>query len=372
MRVRDFETRLMLGDYANVIVKSGISVVEGAVVRVNDGCYFLSASRKYDGNRTAAYECKLERYPNSWCLILDGWRCATLRDCESALKRDFGDDCTLTVADYDIEELGDRLAELFGTPTSNEDLGNFFYSIPVTDKGCVQVDMDFYITDKRFVQEFLDKVNSNWLTFTKQLENRYGAKILLHSAKIPFDLAKSSENWMTFTNSLYGKTISWDASECGLRVTIDKSVLGGGNLDEKLTKLWYFYYAILIDAPLTSRIFGRGAFSKDYECVPEYANAIKQLGSIVLRNKEIRSKCIENIKDNLNAKKRAETSMVIHDDTIEFKLGRGSMRPARIAVICDFCEMIVKYVASTPWQQLSVNDFNSFAESKKSYICSFI
>lgn len=347
-------------------------MVEGAIVRVNDGCYFLNSSRKYDGNRTAARECKLDRYPNSWCLVLDGRRCLNLKECEQNLRKDFGDDCSLMVVDCDIEELGDRLAELFGTPTSNEDLGKFFYTIPVTDKGCVQVDMDFYITDKRFAQEFLYKNESNWLTFTKQSDDRYGTKVLLHSAKIPFDLAKSRDTWMTFTNSLYGKTISWDASECGLRVTIDKSVLGGGNIDEKLAKLWYFYYAILIGAPIASRIFGRGSFIQDVECVPEYANAIKQLGSIVLRNKEIRSKCIESIKDNLNAKKGAAISMVIHDDTIEFKLGRGSMRPARIAVICDFCEMIVKYVSSTPWQQLSVNDFISFAESKNSYICSFI
>jgi hypothetical protein len=178
--------------------------------------------------------------------------------------------------------------------------------------------------------------------------------------------AKSHEFWKPLCDILVSlEAKSWDTSTCGCHVHIGREILGKDD-DEKsqtLGKLLYFYHEYLKDALGNCKIYGRTHGYHDTICKTDISTAVKTLGSSVLKDKEVREKLDKSMKDRSQATRYFDIN-VMNSATIEFRKGRGSLNPERIAMIVEWSELIVSYAKFTHWKNISMETFKTFIKMK--------
>ena len=224
----------------------------------------------------------------------------------------------------------------------------------------VELEVEFKNDDYR--EDFCDKT-SNWFYLERDGSlGSYGCEIITIPLR-PID-AKSEEFWTPLTNHLSPRAKSWDTGRCGLHVHIGREILGRNPEEESETlgKLLYLYHSFVKDTRMNIKIYGRDRGYHDQDGKTRESESAKHLGSEVLK--------IKSVKD------RVKTSMIRHADTdryfdinirnehtIEFRKGRGSINPKRIAMVVDYCERLCIYAKMTPWVQISYEDFVKFLKS---------
>jgi hypothetical protein len=226
----------------------------------------------------------------------------------------------------------------------------------------VELEVEFPTSSKR--ETFTD-IKTNW--FYCERDGSLGSNgceiitIPLH----PND-AKSHEFWKPLCDALTSLNAkSWDTSTCGCHVHIGREILGKDD-DEKsqtLGKLLYFYHEFLKDALGNCKIYGRTHGYHDTICKTDISTAVKTLGSSVLKDKEVREKLDKSMKDRSQATRYFDIN-VMNSATIEFRKGRGSINPERIAMIVEWSELIVSYAKFTHWKNLSMETFKTFIKMK--------
>lgn len=226
----------------------------------------------------------------------------------------------------------------------------------------VELEVEFGSSRKR--ETFTD-IKTNW--FYCERDGSLGSNgceiitIPLH----PND-AKSHEFWKPLCDTLVSlEAKSWDTSTCGCHVHIGREILGS-NDDEKsqtLGKLLYFYHEYLKDALGNCKIYGRTHGYHDTICKTEVSTAVKILGSSVLKDKEVREKLDKSMKGRSQTTRYFDIN-VMNSATIEFRKGRGSLNPERIAMIVEWSELIVSYAKFTHWKNISMETFKTFIKMK--------
>lgn len=226
----------------------------------------------------------------------------------------------------------------------------------------VELEVEFPSSSKRDI--FTD-IKTNW--FYCERDGSLGSNgceiitIPLH----PND-AKSHEFWKPLCDTLVSLDAkSWDTSTCGCHVHIGREILGNDD-DEKsqtLGKLLYFYHEYLKDAFGNCKIYGRTHGYHDTICKTDVSTAVKTLGSSVLKDKEVREKLDKSMKDRSQATRYFDIN-VMNSATIEFRKGRGSLNPERIAMIVEWSELIVSYAKFTHWKNISMETFKTFIKMK--------
>jgi hypothetical protein len=226
----------------------------------------------------------------------------------------------------------------------------------------VELEVEFGSSTKR--AKFTD-IKTNW--FYCERDGSLGSNgceiitIPLH----PND-AKSHEFWKPLCDILVSlEAKSWDTSTCGCHVHIGREILGKDD-DEKsqtLGKLLYFYHEFLKDALGNCKIYGRTHGYHDTICKTDISTAVKTLGSSVLKDKEVREKLDKSMKDRSQATRYFDIN-VMNSATIEFRKGRGSLNPERIAMIVEWSELIVSYAKFTHWKNISMETFKTFIKMK--------
>lgn len=226
----------------------------------------------------------------------------------------------------------------------------------------VELEVEFGSSSKRVT--FTD-IKTNW--FYCERDGSLGSNgceiitIPLH----PND-AKSPEFWKPLCDTLTSLDAkSWDTSTCGCHVHIGREILGKDD-DEKsqtLGKLLYFYHEYLKDALGNCKIYGRTHGYHDTICKTDISTAVKTLGSSVLKDKEVRERLDKSMKDRSQATRYFDIN-VMNSATIEFRKGRGSLNPERIAMIVEWSELIVSYAKFTHWKNISMETFKTFIKMK--------
>lgn len=226
----------------------------------------------------------------------------------------------------------------------------------------VELEVEFTSSSKR--KKFTN-IKNNWFYCERDGSlSSNGCEIItipLH----PND-AKSPEFWKPLCGTLVSLDAkSWDTSTCGCHVHIGREILGRDD-DEKsqtLGKLLYFYHEYLKDALGNCKIYGRTHGYHDTICKTDISTAVKTLGSSVLKDKEVREKLDKSMKDHSQATRYFDIN-VMNSATIEFRKGRGSLNPERIAMIVEWSELIVSYAKFTHWKNISMETFKTFIKMK--------
>ena len=203
-------------------------------------------------------------------------------------------------------------------------------------------------------------VPSNW--FYRESDSsigRYGSEIITIPL-LPED-AKSADFWKPLCDSLNNHAQSWDTGCCGLHVHIGREILGRGGEDsaENLGKILYFYHHHLKDTRLNIGIYGRSQGYHEQDGKTREGDAVKLLGSDVLKQKSVSEKVREGMIGRAEQARYFDIN-IMNERTIEFRKGRGSINPKRIAAVVEYNELICKYAKSTPWVQISFDDFKAY------------
>lgn len=221
----------------------------------------------------------------------------------------------------------------------------------------VELEVEF---DSNFDRTLFCDKPSNW--FYRETDGSlgsYGAEIITIPL-LPKD-AKNEDVWTTLTSQLRNAT-SWDTGRCGLHVHIGREILGKSieEQSETIGKLLLLYHEFVKDTRLNIKIYGRDTAYHDHCGKTDLSTAVKHLGSAVLKDKDVK----DRVKNSVISKSHETRYFDINlqnDHTIEFRKGKGSINPKRIAMVVEWSEILCKYAKMTPWQQLSYSDFCNFA-----------
>lgn len=227
----------------------------------------------------------------------------------------------------------------------------------------VELEVEFQSASGR--DQFCD-VPSNW--FYRESDSSldgYGVEII--TIPLLSKDASSKDVWESLTKTIYRKASSWDTGRCGCHVHIGRGIFGDGveERNEGLSKLIYFYHHYLKDTPLNRRIYGRDRGYHDCDCKTEEGNAVSLLGSSVLKDKKVAKKVADASLRKSEESRYFDVNLLTHLDTVEFRKGKGSLNPRRIAAIVEWSELICLYVKRTSWQRLGMESFDKFLKARK-------
>lgn len=224
----------------------------------------------------------------------------------------------------------------------------------------IELEVEFDSSESRRV---FDDIPSNW--FYRETDSslgRNGCEIITIPL-LPND-AKDESVWSQLTDAIKSNAESWSTGRCGLHVHIGREILGKNSEEqsESLGKILYFYHHYLQNTSMNIAIFGRERGYHEMCGRTELSSAAMLLGKDVLRVKEIKDR-IKNDLIRQNSRDRYFDINIRNPHTIEFRKGRGSINPTRIATVVQYCERICLYAKSTPWIQLSYEDFVAYLKA---------
>ena len=327
----------------------------------------------------------------------------TLREMESFFRSDLNRELIVFPDDYMDEEVSAFIAKLEALYPNLEECGEGFYThngvgpficerytndveytgfydslsglvcnrpIEAETDYAISVELDVEFNSPRERESFMNEP-SNWFARGKNVSlNSQGCTIITIPLN-PTD-AKNWDLWETVCARLRGHAVAWDSPRCGMRVQIGKGIFNGYDEKDCIAKTLYLYQHFVRCSYNHMRLLG-GGVQRFEECVTELSAAAATLGSIVLRDEELKNK----VKNEILSKSVCTTNTrinVTNANTIEFRGGKASINATRIVAIVEWYELICKYVKRTPWQQISTDDFWSFlrvsniSERLKSYV----
>lgn len=207
----------------------------------------------------------------------------------------------------------------------------------------IGVELDVFFPSRSERDAWCATCRSNW--FLTKLNSRIGEYDACEFVTTPLspEVAKDINTWRPLTGALR-KTgaYSYDVSIASLHVHVSRSIFGDDA--DALGRLAYLYYFVLSESE-RSKYFSRSERSDARDISKadaQKANAASVLSSS-LQFKDIRTDVCRELTE-LVSKKGNYTLNFKHEDTIEFRQGKGTLSPLRIAAICEYVEGMCLYV----------------------------
>lgn len=207
---------------------------------------------------------------------------------------------------------------------------------------------------------------SNWFFMERDGSlNDYGVEFVTIPL-LPSD-AKDSKFWTPLCGALSPIANSWDSGRCGLHIHIGRAIFGetAEERSASIGKLLYLYHHYLKDTPMNTTIFGRDRGYHDLECKSALAKAVDILGSKILKEKAMCDAIDKELKDRSNEERYFDVN-ILNTNTVEFRRGKGSLKPERIAAVVEYCELLCKYARKVKWDKISLDHFVAFLKTNLS------
>lgn len=238
-------------------------------------------------------------------------------------------------------------------------------------KGRIGVELEVEFDSESAAQEFKSS-KSNWFYLERDGSiGRYswdGVEIITIPLR-PQD-AKSPEFWYEgLTQHIAGDARSWDTDgRCGLHVHIGNERLGGHPLaiEENQAKLIYFHEHFLKELPMTKVIYGRWRSYHERDGQTLYGEEMKQRRELLKKNRNLQQALKDATRCDRNRHDRYHAINITNSKTTEFRLGRGTLNPTRIAAVVEYCDLQCEYAKGINWGQMSVEDFMDFLRLRAS------
>lgn len=241
---------------------------------------------------------------------------------------------------------------------------------PVHPQGdyLVGVELEVECNNKRH-KKLLNGIHSNW--FYQERDGSlgdYGVELITVPLR-PKD-AHNPEFWKPMTDVVSKLATSWNKQTTGLHVHLSRSILGqeDGERTENLGKLLYFWHHIVLDGGAAEKknaeIYGRSKCYNQTYGKTEKGAAAHALGASYLRHagvsKEVGDSMMEKSRDD-----RYHDINITNSATIEFRKGKGSIEPERIAMVVAWSELMCLYCKATRWAHLSFDGFKAYVLKSK-------
>lgn len=347
-------------------------------------CAVYAKMELFDGSEEPRQRRVIERFPKlrnfcySWVLSGDKNLIYALDDMDAELtcivteplNIDFtprsGEDNKET---DDNEEIEDFISELYTSDRTYSGQQSYHYhhgeehNTPLKSykyRIGVELEVEFTTSTER---DYFTEKESNWFFLERDGSlNDYGVEIItvpLH----PQD-AKNEAFWQGLTTYLSNNGAkSWDTSTCGLHVHIGREILGNteDERQETLGKMLFFYHHFLKDSHLNRSIYGRSTAYNDHDGKTEEGAGAKCFAKEILHLKNVQNTVKYAMISKSNESRYFDIN-IENSPTVEFRKGRGSLNPKRIAAAVEWSELICRYAKHTPWMQLSCDDFTNFVK----------
>lgn len=245
-------------------------------------------------------------------------------------------------------------------------------------KGRIGVELEVEFDTESAAREFKSS-KSNWFFLEHDGSiGRYswdGVEIITIPLR-PQD-AKSPEFWDEgLTRHIADDARSWDTcGRCGLHVHIGNERLGGNPLavEENQAKLIYFHEHFLKDLPMTEAVYGRSRSYHETNGQTATGADACQRRKELMKNRKMQEDLKVATRNYTNCAHRYHAINITNQRTTEFRLGRGSLNPMRIAAVVEYCDLQCRYARSINWGQMSVEDFIEYlrlmaSDNLKQYI----
>lgn len=245
-------------------------------------------------------------------------------------------------------------------------------------KGRIGVELEVEFDTESAASEFTHS-DSNWFFLERDGSiGRHGwdgVEIITIPLR-PQD-AKSPEFWDEgLTRHIADHARSWDTcGRCGLHVHIGNERLGGHPLaiQETQAKLIYFHEHFLKDFPMTEAVYGRSRSYHELDGRTSCGEDMKGRREELKKNRKFQDTLKDATLNGTNINYRYHAINVTNSKTTEFRLGKGSLNPMRIAAVVEWCDLQCEYARRINWGQMSVEDFVDYlritaSDNLKQYI----
>lgn len=392
-RINDLSTAITeIGQWARVLVKARDEEVEGIIAKIDHNWCFASNCRKFDGSNG---------FDSGWAFVTDefrfGWIITEPHIGDKTLSKILSDEGFDVCFDMEFvglfKEDGTFISANDGRvttiPVSQFDFFNDGYQKSIIYKGIhgyhhhhgvtqnapkseqrghkIGVELEIEFNRSSLKNEFGDKVKSNWFYCERDgsLQDSTGVEIITVPMN-PKDI-KNRTTWEQLIGYLANKAKSWDSPRCGLHVHIGREILGSNpeQQSETIGKLLYLYHQFLNGTSMNTKIFGRERAYNEKDGKTKEGEAVKTLGSGVLKLKEVKDTLKKSMIDKSSSDRYFDINLM-NTHTIEFRKGRGSIKTSRIIMVIEYCEMMCKYAKSAKWEEISRENFVSYIVDKVS------
>lgn len=284
-----------------------------------------------------------------------------------------GGQCPEDTATEDCEPTATTMTEFIAKGYSKDNLytgqRSYHYGVemntPLKDnyefRVGVELEVEFNDDDLR---EAFNEKPSNW--FYREHDGSlgsYGCEIITIPL-LPKD-AKSKDFWKPLVDELRGKASSWDTGRCGLHVHVGREAFGKTAEERSETegKLLYLYHHVVKDTTFNIKVYGRSHSYNEHDGKTDEGNAISVLGGEKLfKDKEICKRVGDAMKDRAGDTRYFDIN-TSNTYTIEFRKGRGSINEARIAMVVEYCLMLVRFARRSPWSGISAMRWRDFVRA---------
>ena len=229
-------------------------------------------------------------------------------------------------------------------------------------KGRIGVELEVEFDTESAAREFTHS-KSNWFFLEHDGSiGRYGwdgVEIITIPLR-PQD-ARDPEFWDEgLTQHIADNARSWDTcGRCGLHVHIGNERLGGHPLaiEENQAKLIYFHEHFLKDLPMTEAVYGRSRSYHELDGRTDHGAEFSRVHKMMMKDRKKQMELKDATRYNTNSYYSYHAINITNSKTTEFRLGKGSLNPMRIAAVVEWCDLQCDYARTHNWGQMSVEDF---------------
>lgn len=228
-------------------------------------------------------------------------------------------------------------------------------------KGRIGVELEVEFTNRDACSEF-KRAKSNWFYLERDGSiggpHSEGVEIITIPLR-PQD-AKDLNFWCeNLTQHICEHAISWDTcGRCGLHVHVGNERLGGHPIaiQENQAKLIYFHEHHLKDLPITESVYGRSRSYSEADGRTDHGAEFSRVHKMMMKDRNKQLELMERTRSHNNYC-RYHAINITNSKTTEFRLGKGSLNPMRIAAVVEWCDLQCDYARTHNWGQMSVEDF---------------
>lgn len=199
-------------------------------------------------------------------------------------------------------------------------------------------------------------VKEQWLRdnlsnfFVAESIDRYHIRVnLSHLSK---DAILDRALWEKLMESFRGIAELWDASR-PLHIFIERSSLKNPEVD--FAKLWYFYEYIMRGDALCDNVFSRSRNA--FRGTSQIAQDVEVLGNVLLNEQELRELLLDDMLKESKHASHCDIMCFNESSDVSFLRPRASSNVARVIAQIDLFDLMLRYAAATPIQNMSKIDF---------------
>lgn len=209
-------------------------------------------------------------------------------------------------------------------------------------------------------QASLKKIKSNWFWF--QFDGSLGnSGWELTTVPLPSAAAKNPKTFEILCKELTKYATSYENRETGLHVHLSREHFftkqDPATERANIVKALFLYAYVLQNA--NSRIFLRSYNDYSTRIEIRQARALYEIGT-----KYIKNNYLIDLQDNIYTsipRTRYSAINITNPHTVEFRQGKGTIKPESIARIAEYCQLITKYASTKPFSAMDFDKFKSYA-----------